>query len=75
MAKKDTPPDRIRGFTSLADHQAATAEGTIRISEINGYSCDAFGTMVTGGIPWSISWERLPKARMLAAIGETLRSV
>lgn len=37
MSKKTTPPDRIRGFTSLADHEAATTEGTIRISEIDGY--------------------------------------
>ena len=32
-----TPPDRIRGFTSLADHDAAATDGTIRISEIDGY--------------------------------------
>jgi len=32
-----TPPDRIRGFTSLADHQAATYEGKIVESEIDGY--------------------------------------
>ncbi len=38
MAKKITPPDRIRGFTSLADHEAATTEGKIIISEIDGYS-------------------------------------
>jgi len=36
--KKTTPPDRIRGFTSLADHEAATTEGLVRISDINGYS-------------------------------------
>jgi DNA-damage-inducible protein D len=37
MTKKTSPPDRIRGFTSLADHEAATAEGAVRISEINSY--------------------------------------
>ena len=35
--KKATPPDRIRGFTSLADHEAVSTEGHIRISEIDGY--------------------------------------
>lgn len=38
MAKKTKPPDRVRGFTSLADHEAGTSEGKIVVSEIDGYS-------------------------------------
>jgi DNA-damage-inducible protein D len=36
MTKKSSPPDRIRGFTSLADHEAAT-QGKIVASEVDGY--------------------------------------
>ncbi len=36
--KKSTPPDRIRGFTSLADHQAGAAEGRIATSELDGFT-------------------------------------
>lgn len=35
--EKATPPDRIRGFTSLADHEAATFDGKITTSEVDGY--------------------------------------
>ena len=38
MSKKAAPPDRIRGFTSLADHEAGTAEGKIAATELEGYS-------------------------------------
>ncbi len=34
---KATPPDRIRGFTSLADHAAAKCDGKIATSEVDGY--------------------------------------
>ncbi len=37
-SKKTTPPDRIRGFTSLVDHEAATTEDKIVISEVDGCS-------------------------------------
>lgn len=37
-AKTVTPPDRVRGFTSLAGHEAAGVEGSIRISDIDGYT-------------------------------------
>jgi DNA-damage-inducible protein D len=37
MAKKSTPPDRIRGFTSLADHEAATHEGKVIEAEHAGF--------------------------------------
>ena len=37
MPNKAPPPDRIRGFTSLADHEAAATEGKISVSEIEGY--------------------------------------
>lgn len=38
MARKaNTPPDRIRGFTSLADHEAASHEGKVVIAERDGY--------------------------------------
>jgi hypothetical protein len=35
--KKTSQPDRIRGFTSLDDHEAEGREGHIKISEIEGY--------------------------------------
>ena len=38
MTKKAAPPDRIRGFTSLSDHEAGTAEGKIAVTELEGYS-------------------------------------
>ena len=38
VKKKETKSvERVRGFTSLADHEAATSEGVVRISEIDGY--------------------------------------
>jgi hypothetical protein len=37
MAKKTTPPDRIRGFTSLAEHDAAMTDGKIEIADHDGY--------------------------------------
>jgi len=36
-AKKMTPPDRIRGFTSLAEHEASATEGSIKFGDIDGY--------------------------------------
>ncbi len=37
-SKRSTPPDRIRGFTSLADHEAGTAEGRVATTELDGYT-------------------------------------
>lgn len=36
-SKKIAPPDRIRGFTSLAEHEAGTTEGRVAIGELDGY--------------------------------------
>jgi len=37
MARAAQVPDRIRGFTTLAEHEAATYEGKIVVSERDGY--------------------------------------
>ena len=37
-AKKTTPPHRIRGFTSLAEHEAGTTEGRVATTELDGYT-------------------------------------
>ncbi len=38
MAKKSTPPDRIRGFSSLTDYEAGVAEGRVATTELDGYT-------------------------------------
>lgn len=38
MSKKFTPPDRIRGFTSLADYQSGTAEGRVATTDFHGHT-------------------------------------
>jgi len=37
LNKKTTPPDRIRGFTSLSEHEASAYEGKIVVSDHDGY--------------------------------------
>ncbi len=37
VTRKTTPPDRIRGFNSLADHEASATDGHVKIGDIDGY--------------------------------------